>query len=262
MQPDGLVPPAGPVRKPVAKRPSGALKRVWLRVRTPLAQSSVAKHAIATLLVRALRLIQRTNPLVAGSSDLKSLGDQLSPAIVALWHGQHLLAGCYYTLDRPVCALVSRSADAELNALVLERLGIEAVRGSGGRRKSRDKDKGGATALVALKRALDNGTNVVMIADIVGKPREAGLGIVTLARLSGRPVVPMAVATSRRRILQRSWDKTTINLPFGRGAVVLGEPINVARDADDQELERKRSAVTEGLRLATDRAYRLADGGV
>lgn len=260
MQPGSVHPPASPARKPMSKRPSGPLKRLWMRLRTPLAQSLFAKHAIATLLVRALRFVQATNPLVEGSSDVKARGEHLSPAIVALWHGQHLLAGCYYTLDRPVCALVSRSADAELNALVLERLGIEAVRGSGGRRGSRKQDKGGATALVALKRALGEGTNVVMIADIVGKPREAGLGIVTLARLSGRPIVPMAVTTSRRRVLQRSWDKTTISLPFGRGAVVLGEPILVPRDVDDQELELKRRAVTDGLRLATERAYALVDG--
>lgn len=233
------------------------MKRLWLRLRTPLAQSSVAKHAVATLLVRVLRFIQATNPLAAGSTDVSAVAEQLSPAIVALWHGQHLLAGCYYTLDRPVCAMVSRSADAELNALILERLRIQPVRGSGGRSSARN--KGGAAALVVLKRALDEGANVVMIADIVGRPREAGLGIVTLARLSGRPIVPMAVATSRRRVVERSWDKTTINLPFGRGAVILGEPIHVARDADDQQVELKRRAVTDGLQLATRRAYALVD---
>ena len=44
------------------------------------------------------------------------------------------------------------------------------------------------------------------------------MGIVTLARLSGRPIVPVALATSRRKVLEKTWDKTTINLPFGRGA--------------------------------------------
>ena len=63
-----------------------------------------------------------------------------------------------------------------------------------------------------------------MIADIPhGTPREAGLGIVTLARLSGRPIVPWRIATSRRKVLEKSWDKTTINLPFGRCAIVVGD---------------------------------------
>ena len=51
--------------------------------------------------------------------------------------------------------MVSRSADAELNALVFEKLGFEAVRGSGGRDTASHLDKGGARALIALKRSLD-----------------------------------------------------------------------------------------------------------
>ena len=118
--------------------------------------------------------------------------------------------------------MVSRSADAELNAMVVEKFGIEAVRGSGGRDHSRHLDKGGARALIALKKALDAGKNVAMIADIPhGKPREAGMGVILLARLSGRPIIACAVTTSRRKVLERTWDKTTIGLPFGRSAVVV-----------------------------------------
>jgi lysophospholipid acyltransferase (LPLAT)-like uncharacterized protein len=135
------------------------------------------------------------------------------------------------------------------------------VRGSGGRDNANHMDKGGARALIALKKALDAGKDVAMIADIPkGTPRDAGMGIVTLAKLSGRPIMPMAVATSRRKVLEKSWDKTTINLPFGRGAVILGELIHVAADADDAEMERKRQDLTAALNAATDKAYRLVDG--
>src|SRR6185312_16744096 len=119
------------------------------------------------------------------------------------------------------------------------------VRGSGGRAGSASADKGGARALIALKKTLDAGNVVAMIADIPhGTPRQAGMGIVTLARISGRPILPAAYATSRRKVLDRTWDKTTINLPFGRRAVVFGEPVYVARDADAAELEERRQAVT------------------
>lgn len=245
------------------QRSGGRLKAFWRRIRKPLAQSRFAKNAIASLLAQVLRFVWLTNPLVAGSSSARSVNEALSPAIIALWHGQHILAPCIYPKGRGgLLAMVSRSADAELNALVLERFGIEAVRGSGGRETSRNADKGGARALIALKRALDSGKNVAMIADIPhGTPRQAGLGIVTLARLSGRPLVAAAVATSRRKVLEKSWDKTTINLPFGRGSIILGEPILVAADADDEEMERKRQELTDALNEATREAYRLVDGG-
>ena len=124
---------------------------------------------------------------------------------------------------------------------MLEKLGFEAARGSGGRDTGNQRNKGGARALIALKKSLDEGKNVAMIADIPhGTPRQRGLGIVTLARISGRPILPVAVTTSRRKVIEKSWDKTTINLPFGRMAIMLGEPLFVAGDAD--ELRWKPSA--------------------
>lgn len=246
---------------PSGKKPAGKLKRLWKKVREPLAKSRFVKGAISSLLANGLRLVRLTNPLVKGSVDI--LGGphaRYEPVIVALWHGQHLLAPVFYPRGRGLAAMVSRSADAELNATVLAKFGIETVRGSGGREGSNNVDKGGAKALIALKKTLSAGTNVCMIADIPhGTPRESGIGIVLLAKLSGRPILPVAFTTSRRKVLEKSWDKTTINLPFGRGSTVIGDPIFVASDADDAEMERKRKEVTVALNAATTEAYRLVD---
>ena len=120
-----------------------------------------------------------------------------------------------------------------MNAAVVERFGIRTVRGSGGREGAADPKKGGARALIALRRMLGAGYGVCMIADVPkGTPRDAGLGIVTLAKISGRPIVPAAAATSRRYVVKSSWDKTTVPLPFGRIAVVMGPSITVPADAD------------------------------
>src|SRR5690606_9929171 len=93
-----------------------------------------------------------------------------------------------------------------------------------------------------------------------GKPRDAGMGVILLARLSGRPILGVAVATSRRRVLERTWDKTTINLPFGRAAVIISQPVRVPAEADDAEMERKRQELTAAIDAATTRAYALLDG--
>ena len=68
------------------------------------------------------------------------------------------------------------------------------------------------------------------------------MGIVTLAQMSGRPIVPVAVVNSRRKDFD-SWDRSSIGLPFGRCALVFGAPIRVARDADGPALEGARLAV-------------------
>jgi lysophospholipid acyltransferase (LPLAT)-like uncharacterized protein len=256
--------PVAPLtREDAAKkhRRVGPLKALWRKIRKPLAQSRFAKASIATLLAQGLRFVRATNPLAEGSIDIQKTYEAITPSILAIWHGQHLLAPALYPRGEPLTAMVSRSADAELNALVIEKFGFEAVRGSGGREDTKIRGKGGAQALLALKKILEAGSNVCMIADIPhGTPRQAGMGIVTLARLSGRPVVPVAMATSRRKVLEKTWDKTTINLPFGRGAIVVGESISVPADADDAEMERKRQEITARLNEATERVYRIVDG--
>lgn len=240
---------------------AGRLKIFWMKIRQPLAQSRFAKGVLTSLFAQALRFVKLTNPAVKGSAKLTGDHAELEPIIIALWHGQHLLTPALYPSKRGLVAMVSRSADAEINAMVVEKFGVEAVRGSGGRDDKRHLDKGGARALVALKKALDAGKNVAMIADIPnGKPREAGMGVILLARLSGRPILGAAVATSRRKVLEGTWDKTAINLPFGRRAVVVSSPIHVAPNADDAEMERKRRELTDALNAATQKAYGLVDG--
>jgi lysophospholipid acyltransferase (LPLAT)-like uncharacterized protein len=250
---------AGPARK--RRRQASPARRLWRRIRKPLAASRFTMPLVAWFVARGFRFVYWTNPLAEGSDNTEAKLKQYMPPIIALWHGQHILSAFDRPRHIPISAMLSRSADAELNALVLERNGFRTIRGSGGRSRAKSADKGGARALIALKKTLDAGNAVAMIADIPhGTPRQAGMGIVTLARISGRPILPVAYATSRRKVLGRTWDKTTINLPFGRRAVVFGEPVYVGRDASDDEMEERRRAVTASLNAATAKAYALVDG--
>src|SRR5262249_56009374 len=111
--------------------------------------------------------------------------------------------------------LISLPRDGEVNAIAAERLGIETIRGSGGRFDR----KGGVGAFREMVDALAQGYSVALTADVPKVARVAGLGILMLARESGRPILPVAVATSRRIELD-TWDRSAINLPFSRGAMV------------------------------------------
>ncbi len=234
------------------------LRQAWKRV----IRSRVAGRATIALATATLRTLRATNPPVAGSMVIVDEIKGHEPVIFAVWHGQHLLTPCFYPRGKPLAAMVSKSSDGELNAGVFESLGFHAVRGSGGRGGDHRVDKGGARALIALKRQLDAGVNVALIADIVhGTPREAGLGIVTLAKISGRPIFPLATVTSRRRVLEKTWDKTTLHLPFGRSAVQLGAPIYIPANASDAEMEAGRQQVTRAIDDVLAKAYRLVDAG-
>jgi len=243
------------------KRGNSGSKALWRRIRKPLAESRFVKNAIASSLAQALRFVRLTNRTVKGSAKIAgSEYAHLEPGIIALWHGQQMLVQFTRPEGEDVAGLVSRSADAEINARVLKLAGNEVVRGSGGRKRSATGRKGGVAALIALRDALRRGRHVVMIADISkGAPRQAGEGIVTLAKISGRPILPLALATSRHYVVKSAWDKMTVNLPFGRRCLRLGEPIYVPSDAGDDEVAGFREKVTAELNRVTAEAYRLVE---
>lgn len=239
------------------RRPYRTTAKRWLKSvqRSPAFVSFVSRLAYGLL-----RFVYRTQEMLIARPTARESLVEAHPAIVGMWHGQHLLAPLFRPKDLPYVALLSKSADAEINARVVEHFGIETVRGSGGRERGAANRKGGARALLSLLRALEDGKGVTMIADVPkGTPREAGRGIVTLARLSGRPVLPSAAVTSRRYVLKKTWDATTLPLPFGRVAVVIGDPIHVPRDLDEATFEAKRREITLAIEDANRRAMALAD---
>jgi hypothetical protein len=219
-------------------------------------KSPAVQEAIGRLLAGYLGLVRRTNRIVIDPPRIYE--EQVRPdlpVIVAMWHGQHLMV----PFGRPdwmaATSLVSRHGDGELNAIALRHLGIGAIRGSGAHgRKVRE--KGGASAFLAMLRELKRGQTMVLTADVPKVARVAGEGVVRLAQASGRPIYPVAVVTSRR-YASDNWDRTTIGLPFGRCAIVVGQPIRVARDADAANLEQARLAVEAGLDAVHARGFAL-----
>jgi lysophospholipid acyltransferase (LPLAT)-like uncharacterized protein len=206
-----------------------------------------------------LRFVFRTTrELVIDPPDSYARVDAELPVILALWHGQHFLVPFVRRPGDRSKVLISRHRDAEINAIAAERLGIETIRGSGDN-GAEFLRKGGVGAFRQMLDTLQAGETVALTADVPKIARRAGRGIVMLARESGRPIFPIAITSSRRYVLD-NWDRTTINLPFGRAAAVCGEPIRVQQEADDATLEMCRRQVEDNLNAATARAYALVDG--
>jgi 3-deoxy-D-manno-octulosonic-acid transferase len=215
--------------------------------------SRLAGRAIAGL----IRLVKRTSKTIYHPPDMVERLAAEHPVILAVWHGQFMMTqGFTPSADTKVAAMVARHGDAEVIGVAMQQFDVELIRGAGA--GVRRKDRGGAYALRQAVRALDDGASVVMTADVPpGPARKAGLGIVTLARLSGRPIVPAASATSRFLALD-TWSRMTINLPFSRLAYVAGDPIHVSADADAAQLEAARVEVENAMLAVTQRAYALA----
>ena len=182
-----------------------------------------------------------------------------TPAIVAMWHGQHFLMPFVKKNDggHRAKVLISRHRDGEINARAAEKLGVETIRGSGAHNGEFNR-KGGATAFTEMLAALKDGYSVALTADVPKVARVAGLGVVKLAQRSGRPIYAVAMASSRRIELD-NWDRSAVNLPFSRIAAAASEPIYVPSDADNAALESARQHVEDELNRLTARAYETAD---
>ncbi len=219
-----------------------------------LLRSGPLQRTVGFITAEFLRLVWRTNRFTFDPSDVYAIVEPQMPVILAFWHGQHFLTPFVKTKDiYRTKALVSRHRDGEFNAIAAERLGIGTIRGSGDHGSAFHR-KGGVGAFQEMVRALEEGYNVALTADVPKRSRIAGLGIIMLARESGRPIMPFAMATSRFWRL-KNWDRTTINLPFGRGALVGGEIIMVPADADADAMEVLRARLQATLNDATKRAY-------
>lgn len=217
-------------------------------------RGSWVQRAVGFLAAEYLRLVWLTNKFSFDPANVYEIVEPQQPAIFAFWHGQHFLTPFIKTKEsHRAKVLISRHRDGEFNAIAAERLGIGTIRGSGDHGGAFHR-KGGVGAFREMVQALKEGYNVASTADVPKRARVAGMGIIMLARESGRPIMPFAMVTNRF-IRLNNWDNTTINLPFGRGALVGIEPVVVPPDADAETMERLRLRVEAYLNEATRRAY-------
>jgi lysophospholipid acyltransferase (LPLAT)-like uncharacterized protein len=227
--------------------------RIWQRI----GRQQWAKVAIGVVAAEYLRFVGFTSRFTLEPPDIYERGEADMPIILAFWHGQHLIAPVARKGTHRVNMLVSRHRDGEINAIAARRLGVGTIRGSGNHGGG-FVHKAGVAAFQSMLDSLAEGNSIALSADVPKVARVAGLGIIKLAQASGRPIYPSAIATSRRVVLD-NWDRTTINLPFSRGAGVAAEPLSVAPDADEAGLEAARRLLEERLNAATRRAYELVD---
>ncbi len=228
---------------------------MWRRLRT----NRAFQVAAGTSFAHYFRLVANTTRFTVEPAHIFESIDAQMPVILTFWHGQHFLTPFVMQPHHKAKVLISRHADAEINAIAAEKLGVGTIRGSGATSPRDFHRKGSVSATFELLDTLAAGINVAMTADVPKIARKVGLGVVTVARYSGRPIIPVAMVT-RNRITLKSWDRASLNLPFGQGAAVVGEPIFVDRDVDEIGLKAARDQVQRALETITARAEAIAHG--
>lgn len=171
--------------------------------------------------------------------------------LFASWHSRLILEGVFFRGNKGVI-MIGRHSDAEYFARILGHYGFVMARGSTSR--------GGITALKTLIDYVKAGFHGAIVPDGPRGPAcIVQMGIIEAAKVTGRPIIPVANAV-RRQFRVRSWDRMMIPLPFTTGVHIAGEPIEVPPDADAAMMEQKRLELQESLNRITARADDYVEG--
>ena len=224
--------------------------------RKPRDTPRLIDRAAGNLLAGFISLVHRTSTPPPLWGEHVDVFNQLHPFILAMWHGQFMLLPALPRDDIPTRVILALHRDAELMGIALRKHDLDLIRGAGAGIKG--KDRGGANAFRAAISSLAQGYTVAMTADVPpGPARRCGNGIITLAKVTGRPILPVALASSNYVALN-NWSRLTINLPGSRLGGSIGEPIRVPAELDDAQLEHYRQLVEQQLDIATADAYARA----
>ena len=171
--------------------------------------------------------------------------------IACFWHGRLLAMPFAYKGDR-LKVLISRHLDGEFIARVIGYFGLGTVRGS--------HRKGGISSIREMIAELSEGTNIAITPDGPKGPRhKVKDGIIELARISRKPIVPVTYGASKKKLFN-SWDRFLFPYPFSKILYVWGDPIYVPRNTKGDGLERERLKLERELIALTEAADRMVCG--
>jgi lysophospholipid acyltransferase (LPLAT)-like uncharacterized protein len=194
----------------------------WVRHPLAMAVAERLGSAFIGVLGRTLRFE------IEGRETWKALHARGEVVIFVFWHSR-ILPLAHLHRDEGAVVLISEHRDGELIARIIRRRGFGTARGSSTR--------GGARGLRTLLKALRDGRDLAITPDGPrGPARRMKLGPLVAARLSGAPIIPVAVGGEDVWRV-RSWDRFVVPRPFARLKVRYGAPIRIPRQATADELE-------------------------
>ena len=191
------------------------------------------------------RLMAAYVRLVAATSRLEGPPVTQDQAVLAFWHEYNLVAATAAYRTRRARRHVSfstRTFRGEVMNALLGAVGAGSVP-----LPAEDERAEAARLSREMARLGREGASLAVSPDgPVGPYRRAKPGALIVARESGLPIQPWAVAMRPSFRLGRRWDRHIVPLPFGRLRVVEGEPIVVReRDPIRPLLARLQEALDE-----------------
>lgn len=200
-------------------------------IKLPLIQ-----NIISWILYRYLWIVYNTSTWkLIDQHKLATFSEKTKPAIVAFFHGRLAMMPFAWKYNSPFFMLLSDHSDGHFIAKVIHHHGINSIYGS--------TTRGGAKAMMELLRKLKTNIVIGVTPDGPRGPNQSvSPGIIQISRLGNCPIVPSTYSVSNRVIL-KSWDRFMIPLPFSRGVMITGEPIDIPTLSESMSIEELQNHV-------------------
>lgn len=219
-----------------------------------IVDNAVTGRVLSQLLAWYVLSVRNTARLTLVPPDAFDMARAEVPAIFTFWHGLAMMTPLAIPPEVTALPMIARNAAAGIIADAVATKGMRSIRASGSHKVWHARKKGGAAGVRQSLRELAAGNSLLITADVPKIAQVAGKGVIHLARMSGRPIIPIAYV-SRRGLRFNNWDRMVVDLPFSSATLRYGEPMRIAPDADDETVEKARLTLTEELDRITRDAY-------
>lgn len=155
---------------------------------------------------------------------------------IAMWHNRILGMSLFHNKCRSnTVALASRSKDGQVISDFIRHFGIKNVRGSSNKE---GRSKGGAAALIQCINALKEGHNICFTVDGPRGPKyKVQPGVIKASQKSGAKILPIIFNLNSYWEI-KSWDRLQIPKPFSKLEVIIADPIEIDKAADEEQLKK------------------------
>jgi lysophospholipid acyltransferase (LPLAT)-like uncharacterized protein len=206
-----------------------------MKIRSPHLVSAVAAlfawsmRVVFTTVKIRFYVYDGTNPFSKSTSQPYIYSVWHDSAVMAIFGGKHLR----------MAALTSWHRDGNFAAKVVQNVGIQPVRGSTGKR--------GERALREMIRLVERSHITILPDGPRGPRRTISRGMVFLASMTGKAIVPASFVCTNPWRIRGSWTELQIPRPFSTVIVRTTKPIHVPPNLSREELDCHVTLVQQAM---------------
>ncbi len=227
-----------------------------------LAYSFFAKKIIIFAIYFYLLIVYKTSSKkFIGFEKIHGEIENKESIIFAFWHNRLIMMPFIAqkvkkkTNDYEFMTLASKHGDGRFVGSLMEKFGLISILGSTkhGRKSSRGIDYGNMRKII---EGLKKGYSLGITPDGPRGPNQQVNGeIINIARLAKAKIVAVSYSSSNFKIIQKSWDKFKIPLPFSKLCFVVDDfYFEAKRNLDEEDVAQQKIIITERLNLVQKKA--------